>query len=255
MPLPSANSNSVPGPGRLLTDTGSRKDRSGQHSTGIGGRIDDIWAMVAAPRRVQPPSIAGSNGVERGDNDFPPLNSPDSGAWNQRPAGRPEPKPESKSDLRKETADHPTRVTPLPEGPHTRFQPNPSADKDTRRVVGVLITYTWSPEGQIFPVREGRNLIGRDPDKCDIAVPHDTALSELNSHITFRRSFVLGDMVSLNGTFLNGLPVEVQFVALPGGSRIRTGATDWVFLGIPDASPIGEDDSGLPNDTPGEGII
>jgi len=102
--------------------------------------------------------------------------------------------------------------------------------KPVRRIVGVLITYTWRPEGQIFPIREGRNLIGRNPDKCDIVVSEDAHLSEVNSHITFRRSFTVGDMVSMSGTDLNGAPVEETYVKLPNYATIRTGATTWTFI-------------------------
>jgi hypothetical protein len=108
----------------------------------------------------------------------------------------------------------------------------PAEKKRVRRIVGVLITYTWRPEGQIFPIREGRNLIGRNPDKCDIVVTEDAHLSEVNSHITFRRSFTVGDMVSMSGTDLNGAPVEETYVRLPNYSTIRTGATQWTFIEV-----------------------
>lgn len=100
-----------------------------------------------------------------------------------------------------------------------------------RRIVGILITYTWKREGQIYPVREGRNLIGRRTD-CDISVPEDQHLSDTNSHITFRNSFTLGDMVSMSGTDLNGVAVEENFVKLPNYARIRTGSTHWTFIAI-----------------------
>jgi hypothetical protein len=106
-----------------------------------------------------------------------------------------------------------------------------------RRVIGVLITYSWSPEGQVFPIREGRNLIGRG-DQCDIRVPEDPAMSEVNSHITFRQSFVVGDMVSMSGTDLNGEPVEEQFRPLGNYAKIRTGSTHWTFV-ILDAALAG----------------
>jgi hypothetical protein len=116
-------------------------------------------------------------------------------------------------------------------------QPGTAAPSGARRIVGVLITYTWQPEGQVFPVREGRNLIGRDPQQADIAVPQDDTLSAVNSHITFRKSFVIGDQVSMGGTDVNGEPVEQQFHPLPNYSRIRTGSTIWTFIAI---SPPGE---------------
>jgi hypothetical protein len=99
-----------------------------------------------------------------------------------------------------------------------------------RKIVGVLITYTWNPDGQIFPVREGRNWIGRDPEKCDIAVLEDETLSAINSHITFRKNFVIGDNVSMSGTDVNGEPVEEQFHPLENYATVRTGATHWIFI-------------------------
>ncbi len=99
-----------------------------------------------------------------------------------------------------------------------------------RKIVGVLASYTWKPEGQVFFVREGRNLIGRDEENCDIAIPQDPTLSSVNSHISFRRSFVVGDMVSLSGTDLNGVPIEEGNRALPNYSTIRTGSTVWTFV-------------------------
>lgn len=101
--------------------------------------------------------------------------------------------------------------------------------RSSRRIVGLLITYTWRPEGQIFPVREGRNLIGRNPE-CDIAIPEDPHLSDTNSHITYRKNFTLGDMVSMSGTDLNGVPVEDNFVKLPNYAQIRTGSTYFTFI-------------------------
>ena len=106
-----------------------------------------------------------------------------------------------------------------------------------RRVVGVLVTYTWKPEGQVFAVREGRNLIGRGAE-CEICVPEDNALSNVNTHITYRKSFVVGDMVSMSGTDVNGHPIEEQFVPLPNYSTIRTGSTQWTFIVI-DTTAIG----------------
>src|SRR6202022_2148396 len=83
--------------------------------------------------------------------------------------------------------------------------PPPPRRMPDRRVVGVLVTYSWKPEGQVFAVREGRNLIGRG-DECDICVPEDSTLSNVNTHITYRKNFVVGDMVRMSGTDVNGTP-------------------------------------------------
>lgn len=103
--------------------------------------------------------------------------------------------------------------------------PAPSA----RRVLAVLVTYSWKPEGQVFPIREGRNLIGRG-DECDVRVPEDPALSSTNSHITFRQSFTIGDLVSMSGTDLDGVPIEEQFRPLKNLAKVRAGSTNFLFV-------------------------
>lgn len=117
-------------------------------------------------------------------------------------------------------------------------QPKPAA---ARKIVGVLVTYSWADQGQIFPVCEGRNLIGSDPQKCDIAIPQDDTLSAINSHIIFRKNFVIGDDVSMGGTDVDGEPVETAFVPLRNYARIRTGSTHWVFIAVQPPSSKSED--------------
>ena len=55
-------------------------------------------------------------------------------------------------------------------------------------------------------------------------------MSSVNSHITFRRSFMVGDMVSMGGTDLDDEPVEEQFRLMANYARIRTGSTQWFFV-------------------------
>ncbi len=115
--------------------------------------------------------------------------------------------------------------------------PAPSVAKD-RKIVGILVTYSWTPEGQIFPVREGRNLIGRDKD-CDICVPDDQTMSGRNSHITFRQNFVIGDLVSMTGTDVDGTPIEEQFKPLANYAAVRAGSTYFTFIVIQPAPASG----------------
>jgi hypothetical protein len=98
-----------------------------------------------------------------------------------------------------------------------------------RRIVAVMITYSWNPGGEVFPVRRGRTLIGRG-EECDIRLLEDPALSHVHSYITFDTDFVLRDMISLSGTDLNGAPLNQQVKRLPNFARIRTGSTQWVFV-------------------------
>jgi hypothetical protein len=68
-------------------------------------------------------------------------------------------------------------------------------------------------------------------------VKEDDSLSVINTHITFRKAFTIGDMVSMSGTDLNGTPIEEQFVPLPNYSKIRTGSTHWIFVAVQPQDP------------------
>ena len=128
--------------------------------------------------------------------------------------------------------------TPLANGPK---RPQTIAVDPSRKIVGVLITYSWQESGQVFPVLEGRNLIGKDPDQCDICIPQDATLSAVNSFITYRKHFLIGDKVSMSGTDVDGEPIETEFVPLRNYAKIRTGSTYWTFVCI--QPPASADDS------------
>lgn len=124
----------------------------------------------------------------------------------------------------------------------TRFDPNAGSLEGSqqpqkpvpaaRKIVGVLVTYSWSEQGQVFPVFEGRNRIGGDPAQCDISIPQDETLSAINSHIIFRKNFTIGDDVSMGGTDVDGEPIETAFVPLRNYAKIRTGSTHWTFIAV-----------------------
>ena len=128
---------------------------------------------------------------------------------------------------------------------HTEFRaiPNLAGDKTSlsheRKIVGILVSYSWSPEGHIYPVREGRNFIGREKD-CEICVPEDKTLSAHNSHITYRQSFVVGDMVSMTGTDVDGVPIEEQFRSLGNYATIRAGSTYFTFIAVQPQAPAAQ---------------
>jgi pSer/pThr/pTyr-binding forkhead associated (FHA) protein len=106
--------------------------------------------------------------------------------------------------------------------------------------VGVLITYTWRPEGQLFAVREGKNFIGAENVSsdvshrpCDIQIRTDPMLSSEHALILCRAGrYDLVDQMSSNGTFLNGELVPIQGIELPNYAEIKTGHTDWTFIKI-----------------------
>ena len=61
-------------------------------------------------------------------------------------------------------------------------------------------------------------------------VAEDPALSSTNSHITYRQNFTVGDMVSMGGTDLDGVPIEEQFRPLRNLAKIRAGSTNFLFV-------------------------
>jgi len=122
--------------------------------------------------------------------------------------------------------------TPTPVSTSGARRPQTIAVDPSRKIVGVLITYSWQDQGQVFPILEGRNLIGKDPSQCDICIAQDQTLSAVNTFITYRRHFIIGDKVSMSGTDVNGEPIETEFVPLHNYARIRTGSTHWTFVAI-----------------------
>ena len=113
----------------------------------------------------------------------------------------------------------------------------------THRIVGILITYTWRPEGQLFAVREGRNYIGSgevgseaDHGWCEIYIDKnvDPELSDEHACILYRHGkFELIDNKSTNGTFLDGRLLDANVgTELPSRAEIRTGKTSWIFMKV-----------------------
>lgn len=108
---------------------------------------------------------------------------------------------------------------------------SPKVEPGRRRIIALLVTYTWRAEGEVFPVREGRNYLGSDPD-CDVRVTSDLQLSSRHATIVYRgKDFWIDDEKSMNGTFLNGETVEEK-QRLPDRSIVKTGATVWHFVTI-----------------------
>lgn len=147
-----------------------------------------------------------------------------------------------------EPEDHSARRTivgDLPQPPSSRETivmssdaspeaPGGSPAKDTRKIVGALVTYSWVPGGQIFPIREGKNYIGSAGQNCDVHMPQDAKMSGVHALILCRSGKnELIDQQSSNGTFLNGeILSSNQAVDLTTNVEIKTGSTLWFFVKI-----------------------
>jgi transcriptional regulator with GAF, ATPase, and Fis domain len=88
-------------------------------------------------------------------------------------------------------------------------------------------------KGSAFPLEAEETVVGRDAG-ADISVPDGGASRR---HCAFRRTegggFSIHDLGSLNGTFVNGVPVQTR--SLAHGDRIEAGRSTFIFLSHADA--------------------
>ena len=99
-----------------------------------------------------------------------------------------------------------------------------------RYVVGWLIGLNGSSRGESYPVRMGRNVIGRDR-RSDIVINDDQASSH-HADLVFRpeeRRFILMDHNSTNGTYVNEAEIEPRR-DLAGKDIVRIGSHRLLFM-------------------------
>lgn len=112
--------------------------------------------------------------------------------------------------------------------------PNPDGG---RRVVGVLISYSANPAGEVYKVYEGRTTIGRDRT-CDLPFPNDSHMSSkhfLIQYVEAKGAFKAKDQGSSNGSYINGqVYVMDEALDLKTNDVIVLGGTKFVFLAIPE---------------------
>ena len=98
-----------------------------------------------------------------------------------------------------------------------------------RYVVGWLVSLNGATRGESYPVRMGRNVIGRDR-RSDIVIQDDQASSH-HADLVFRpeeKRFILMDHNSTNGTYVNETEIEPRRDLSPK-DIIRIGAHRFVF--------------------------
>jgi hypothetical protein len=114
------------------------------------------------------------------------------------------------------------------------FAPKDGADDSAdpryagRRIVGFLLTFDRAPDGKVFFIREGRNLVGRDPARCDIVIEEDSMVSGQHAVLVYRHGRLrVADDKSQNGTFLNEDDV-LQPEQVADADVIRVGGTKMI---------------------------
>ena len=98
-----------------------------------------------------------------------------------------------------------------------------------RYVVAWLVQLNGPSRGESFPVRMGRNVIGRDR-RSDIVIQDEQA-SAHHADLVFRpeeRRFILMDHNSTNGTYVNELEIEPRR-DLTAKDIIRIGSQKFLF--------------------------
>ncbi len=104
-----------------------------------------------------------------------------------------------------------------------------------RKVVGVVISYSANPAGEVFKIYEGRNIIGRG-NTADICFSKDNQMSSQHFLILYVEAegiFWGEDQKSSNGSYVNGKFAR-GMVELHTNDVIVLGGTKMVFLGVPE---------------------
>jgi hypothetical protein len=90
-----------------------------------------------------------------------------------------------------------------------------------------LVAVSGPAKGRRFGLQKGRNTIGRDPSRCEILI-EDPAVSAQHACLTFQNGrFVIHDLASLNGTFVNDQRVDRQL--LLDGDKVKVGNSLFIY--------------------------
>ena len=110
---------------------------------------------------------------------------------------------------------------------------------ENRRLVGLLVSYSANPTGEVYKVYEGRTTIGRDRT-CDIPFPNDSHMSAkhlLIQYVEAKGAFRAQefDKGAANGSYVNGqVYVLGDVIDLKNNDVIVIGGTKFIFLAIPE---------------------
>jgi hypothetical protein len=185
-----------------------------------GHFIDEAWDICPyCPQDESEPEIpvVRPRSIEQSVNAQSHPSSPAAAAQHlpMRPlAAVPEPRPVSlPTRSRSDSAAAAAVASPPIAGPAVErtvaAQRIDAGQQQKRYVVGWLVGLNGPMRGEAFPVRMGRNVIGRDR-RSDIVINDDQASSH-HADLVFRpeeRRFILMDHNSTNGTYVNEMEIE-----------------------------------------------
>ncbi|MCB9796567.1 MAG: FHA domain-containing protein [Alphaproteobacteria bacterium] len=90
-----------------------------------------------------------------------------------------------------------------------------------RRIRGWMVSFDFDDNGESFVLRQGENILGRDPRACGVLLAGDPSVSREHCVITARDDGVtLRDLGSQNGTRLNEEPLGDSSRTVNDGDRV-----------------------------------
>jgi hypothetical protein len=145
----------------------------------------------------------------------------------QRPVVVP---PAALTPRRADTVPAPAQGSPPMERTVSAQKIDPGTAQPARHVVGWLVGLSGAGRGESFPLRIGRNVLGRDR-RSDIVINDDQASSH-HADLVFRpeeRRFILMDHNSTNGTYVNEAEIEPRR-DLANRDIVRIGSHRFLFV-------------------------
>jgi pSer/pThr/pTyr-binding forkhead associated (FHA) protein len=102
--------------------------------------------------------------------------------------------------------------------------------RSSRKIVGWIISYTLDAMGVDYRIFEGNNTIGRDVSNS-IMLSNESTISSKHMTILFKGgNFWAKDEMSANGSFLNGVEMEIQKAyPINDNDELRLGNTVFKF--------------------------
>ena len=189
------------------------------------------------PRLTAIPCVACGYPIRPGDTECPECSQPVYGVkkapvFEKQPEKQPEKEPEKEPE--KQPVKEPVvKGTVIQELSKEKDKDKEAPKTDRRKLIGFLVTYSISPNGDFFPLYEGRNFIGR-ATSGDVCLQGDTMISDKHLSILYRpvdKKFKFKDEQSSNGTFINGELLDEG--ELKNFDKILVGATQLLFIAIP----------------------